>query len=620
MAGVHLTSPELLTFHGNPYVDFQLSDPVQVLENYLSEIKQQYLEYLRALRRPVPPQIQVVLGFPPLFDSSNDDSLLRTEIINYIQNFENGVLNVILKENLSHAFVRGIRAEDPVKHPTIVLDALDDYVVLYYGSKIQANGQSNLGDVIEMKDLGFEAGHRNVLDQLISAFERSGLNLDEYDRSDLDKQVTSPMRNGTYTLIKSNDIINITARANISEYQYNDLIASERDTLKSYITREVLEEKGIRNVVLMGDYLKNPVLKEFFTQNLEIEDKILVRDTVDKDEDFKTIVAGLNQIGIEEIKAREEAERRRREEEERRRQEEIRAQAERDGLMAEIRERCVDRDQQAEYEEIYIQRGERLGLPKEVVRWNIQEALKIAMLKPETASQSHIFRSQELVTSIPDTAANIPPETQEPVVPAVQESEPTRSLPSLTQLYEIRGVLPDTEFTTKKIFDNETKETFVLRMLPSKQMAEGDAWERFKKLYNKELKYYGELSDIKEVQEGKYYLRPFFERNTLRDFVRKTDLYNKGNIDDLSSSELKLVLQVMKEVSDLQVSHADLNENNILVIAKRKWGLQRDVMIRLVGFTSQDMSKEQMENQLHEMWGRLLGDEFYREFRKRFNI
>lgn len=620
IAGSALNKPEIYIIQGNYYTDYQNANPEEILHNNLSEIKQRYLDTLRSERKIVPARIPVVVGFSPFFSADENARSVRNGILDAIDSIDERSMEVIRTEYLSNAYLYGLQQADFTGSNNVVLDALDDQVMLYYGSqsgRVSQNGSAQ--ELVSIDGLGVEAGRKHVLEQLIAAFEKSGLALDEYDKADLSKQIVSPMRNGTYTIIKSNDIINITARANISERQYEDYMSYERAALKPYVSREALEEKGIQEVILMGNYLKNPVLKEYLVQELELEDRLVLSPSQEENADFKAILSGLHNLGVEEIRRREEEERRRREEEERRRQLELKAQADRDALMAEIREKCVDSDLQVEYEEMYIQRGERLGLPKEVIRWNIQEALKIAALKPESASPQQIFNSQELVAASAVTS-NSSRSSQTPSVPAIPSPSHDSGIPTIAELFEIRGVLPDTEFTTKKVFDKESKQILVLRMIPARSMNDADAMQRFTKLYNKELKYYGELSDIKVAAEGKYYFRNFIERNTLRDYIRKTDIYNKRDINDLSSGELKLILQVMKEVSDLQISHADLNENNILVVYKRKWGLQRDITISLVGFTSHDIPKEEMEKQVHDMWSRLLGDEFYQEFRKKFNI
>ena len=59
---------------------------------------------------------------------------------------------------------------------------------------------------------------------------------------------------------------------------------------------------------------------------------------------------------------------------------------------------------------------------------------------------------------------------------------------------------------------------------------------------------------------------------------------------------------------------------NVLVITKRKWNLQKNMAIKIIGFTSQDCSKEDMIQHTHKMFGRLLERSSIQIFGKSFNF
>ena len=117
-----------------------------------------------------------------------------------------------------------------------------------------------------------------------------------------------------------------------------------------------------------------------------------------------------------------------------------------------------------------------------------------------------------------------------------------------------------------------------------------------------------------------YYYREYIERQTLKQYVKKLGLTDKSTVEDLSSQDLKFILQIFKEVQDLPVAHANLSEENILVVSKRKWNLQKNLSIHFVGFTSDDISKAEMIKETHKMFARTLGDNFYKDFRKKFQL
>ncbi|MEL6252353.1 MAG: hypothetical protein AAFR87_10125 [Bacteroidota bacterium] len=191
---------------------------------------------------------------------------------------------------------------------------------------------------------------------------------------------------------------------------------------------------------------------------------------------------------------------------------------------------------------------------------------------------------------------------------------------SLSDLFSIKGTLPDAEFSTKKVMMVGDQELKSVRVLAAADLEDSDKVARFKKLHKKELSYYQDMSEITEAKEGLFYFRPYIERNSLKSYVKKSGLDNKMDIDELSSTDLKFILQVFKEIRELPTGHADLSEDNILVISKRKWNLQKNMEIKVVGFTSEDATAEQMLERTHEVFAGLLGDAFYQDFREKFQL
>jgi len=191
---------------------------------------------------------------------------------------------------------------------------------------------------------------------------------------------------------------------------------------------------------------------------------------------------------------------------------------------------------------------------------------------------------------------------------------------SLSDLFSIKGTLPDAEFSTKKVMMVGDQELKSVRVLSAADLEDEDKVARFKKLHKKELSYYQDMSEITEAKEGLFYFRPYIERNSLKSYVKKSGLDNKMDIDELSSTDLKFILQVFKEIRELPTGHSDLSEDNILVISKRKWNLQKNMEIKVVGFTSEDATAEEMLERTHEVFAGLLGDAFYQDFREKFQL
>ncbi len=616
--GLASNHSELLSVHGRSYIDFGSSGPQETLEKNLDDIKLAYCRVLQEAGSAIPEKIQLIVAYPKNFPQKSkevDEDPFLQKIIEEVAGDE---FDVIAAYENSQALISGLSKEAPqeIDSPRLILDSLDERVSVYYeglNGKAAENGKSK---VFFLDEVGMEPGRENILQKLVSSFQDAGLSIDETDIEDLRQQVKNPMRNGNFTLVKSNDLISITAKANLSQDGLEALMTQDHSKLGSFLQENDLNELGIKEVVVMGRYLKLPLIQEYLKENLQLEERLLGNQLLDENEELLTIFNGLSKLGDKELTKRLEEERRKKEELEQKRLKELQMQADRDALMIEIRESCVDPDLIEEYEATYTLKGEKIGLPKEVVIWNIQEAIRIAKLGANIPNKPEVFTSVSLVQ--PHIGkVEVPPQVSPD---SGKDTTPSNSVPILSSLFEVRGVLPDNEFQTKKVYDKKTKELRVLRLCSKQKKNDTESKKKFQHLYEKELAYYGELGDIKEVEEGSYYLRPYFERNTLKEYVRRTEISNKKSIEQLGSSELKLILMVMKEINDLQISHVDINENNILVITKRRWGMNKDMSIKLVGITSEDIPREDMIAQSHRMWERLLGEGFYKHFREKFNL
>ncbi|MEM7660017.1 MAG: hypothetical protein AAF399_28160, partial [Bacteroidota bacterium] len=201
-----------------------------------------------------------------------------------------------------------------------------------------------------------------------------------------------------------------------------------------------------------------------------------------------------------------------------------------------------------------------------------------------------------------------------------EEDNKDRPKVSLNDVFLIKGSLPDPEFSTKRVTFHADQEVRVVRVLGLREKEDDAKVAAFYKLYEKELKYYENLSEVSEAKEGTYYYRPFFERHTLADHIQKAGLDSKKRLEDLSSTDLKFILQVFKEVQELPITHANLSEENILILAKRKWNLQKNMEIKFVGFTSEEATKEEMIEQTHAVFAKLMGKKLYQDFRSKFQL
>ncbi len=836
IAGAKLNQAELIPIDGDKFISLRNQPFAKVLQQHLVDITNNYTEMRKKMGLQSQTKVPTAISLPVDADV-NGKTDYQHEIVNIFKSPQARNNQLIHIDYTPLSFFYGLEGHLKIsEEPCIVLEGMDDYVnICYYnideqkekevlkeldlikGTPFQNENYMRNGifNFVPIKNLGSAAGLLNLLKESELEFVKNGLKIDEQDKQEIRKQIYKPTRVKNITLQKTSGTVSILAELRISSQRYDDSLSINKSSLATRINHAKLEQLGIKHVLLLGDFLKNEALKDYFNKELRIGSKVFQLDSKVEEAEYHVIVNGLTSKTNEILKAKAEEERRRREEEERRRREEEerrrreaerKAQIARDNLLQEIRVQCTDPNNRSEYEQKYINQGIRLGIPKEVLTWNIQEAIKSATLDiPEkpiyaqnkaaevndyvdsqatsnsndagnlaekmvvqndappfytsnsnqaggvkntdkkqpsvSAKRSFINAATSNKNDLSSKGVNdkdLPSLRQDPISRPVGErsvseqimnrltsevqkkqikngpeslkeaslnarqavkenkktegsgktseigksdansasdtsttpagsnntngkdvvkknNEDTNNSPeviantkavatkgdiedklkksskkdqlelndansSLEEIFEIEGVLLDPEFITKKATHIITHDTKVVKILPRTELNKPERIAAFENLFKKELTYYQELSEIFEAKEGKYYFRTYIERNTLKDYVKKIGLDKKDHFDKLTSNDLKLILEVWREIKGLNVSHANLSEYNILVISKRKWNLQRETEIRLIGFTSVDCTVKEMEEQVHKIWAKLIGADIYLDFRKKFKI
>lgn len=798
LAGVKEGEAQLLELNGQTHISLSSQPLHQVLNENLSTICDAYAAKMSNSDSPIP----VAVAFP--IDCAEEQ---KKKVRDTIDQYQEGKMALQHETNLIVSFLYGIEDNENLsKENYAVVEGMDDYVHLCYhlkqeeeakdvkvhGSKALFTGESF--EFFPFKDFGRASGNEKVLSELLSEFSNAGLSVDVKGQTDLALQLMNPNNRQIYTISKQTDSVNLEAEVQLGKDKYNNLFTVNRDKIKEALSANVIGEKRIAKVWLLGEFMKNEFLKSYLEKELEVP--VVPVKTSSFEDEVALIISGLSArtqavLEAEKIRAMEEEKRKKDAEKREKISAELRIKKDREILLDEIRTLCIDPTKKEEYEAKFVSRGESLGIPDLVVKWNINEALTRVELEIqkqeiglvtdiETESISEKSEGEEITAPIeeekndeevfskkieeeknkdekgetlgttkkesfpsgndkkesdsnnnenrhPDDASkksekvpfsitpltdakNSNPTTQSdplkptelvavatlpeekikeetagkqvekdkanvaesPVAKAVNgngstknnktsnlngKSEPSSNgksevkppvadkteqtkkeakksdskkednkkhkdelLPSLNDLFSVKGALEDPEFTTKKVALREDQELKVIRILSVKDFDNKEKVEKFDKLYKKELAYYIEMSEISRSLEGKFYHRNYVERSTLKDYVSKIGLDKKLEVESLTSNDLKFILQVFKEVRELKVAHANLTEDTILVIAKRKWNLQKNVEIKFVGFTSEDCTNDEMIEQTHKVFSTLLGQEFYQDFRKKFDL
>lgn len=615
LAGVHGEKNQLLSFGTRKYLSFAGKPMLEALGSSLDKVANAYAQFKRTNGKSVEERIPTAVAFA-VGNQKKDGSIYDiNEVASFFKKKETVKFELFHVEHLPISYIRGVNGSTALaKESCIVLEALDDHLNLCYcnvpeSAKLngKAKGKNDLR-YISYQEIGQTAAISGIYNEVLKQFTQAGLALDAKTKDQLQTQVSNSLGKGfsdqTFKINRSAGKVTIKAELGMTARRQEEVSASNVTNLKERLSKDQIDSLGIKKVVLLGDYLDNRVFRDYLNKDLKLGSKLLAPNKAGWDGDYLSIVKGLGHSGAKAKQEHEERERIRKEEEERRKalEREQRLKAERDKLLEDIRRKCIDVSKKNEYEAKYVALGAKLNMPKEVISWNIQEALSSASLQKTPTYPS--FGGNSLTVS-----ANLPATTQ---------TVNGNKLKSLEEIFDIKGVLVDPEFATKKASLKGSAANKVVRLLDANAMGNPEKVARFERLYQKELIYYQELSEIKDALEGKYYYRDFIPRNTLREYIRKSGIDKRESFAKLSSKEIKFILKVVDEVRSLSVPHANLADSNILVIQEGL--LKRNTEIKFVGFTSEDCSSTQMLEKLHSVLGQIMKPKVYAEFRKNLNI
>ena len=763
-------SPKVVKFDGQWSINYEGKDIPTVLSRSWDTLVEAY-NSIHGDSSHLPMAVSFPAGF-------KDE--LKDEVKESLRTLAGDKFFLYHEDLIPHAFILGLHTRGQLEGKKfLALEAMDDYTNLWYVDVVkggmQVMGKENLSNfdnvrVEGIKEVGPSAGRGSQLSELIREFREAGLNLNLDAQTDLAHQLINPPSDFTFNINQSTASTTLKGKVKLSEEKFKELEVAKKEKLADFLSRERIDKDQIEHIYLIGPFFQNDILISYLEQELNLADKLLYLKPYDPKVEYETIIQGLHNGAVLTL----EAEERRQEAEEKERQEvakkeklkaELEAKDARELLFADIRKECVDPSRQEEYETMFIPKGEQLGIPDVVIKWNISEILSKISLEKEAENvgiinqngaqpiqeATHVPETPQVVTeALPEpevkneishaTVENIKTEvvqnghhetpiaeaveakkveenldkiskaieeevkeevkkegnsseqkaeaimgilednvanhsqngfhseaekTEEPKTETIQETKeeelPTseekteepvlstigaapiagnnevkpviklkenqgpnkpakKQLFSLGDIFSLKKDLPDTEFITKIVSFRGDSVNQTLRLLKDSSSLNSHQIEEFKKLHAKEVAHYETVSDISESKEGLYFYRPYIERNSLKNYLTKQGMNKKEHVDDLSSNELKFILMVFKEVRSLAQSHADLNEENILIQEKRTWSLAKNIEISFVGFTAKDATNAEMIEATHEAFSRIMGANFYQEFRKKFQL
>jgi hypothetical protein len=672
------STPQLLLFDEEPFLRYPDQSPLKGVDHYFPALVSAYREAAdHSGGQPIPLSIAL-----PTDISSADRAMVRQQFLQT----KSPAFELIHEDNLAVSFLMGMVASQRIEDQHVaVLEALEHHTNVCFFRPGPSHSEAELiklntpfsGEFFEshlLKDFGPVAGNGQVLSDLLKSFTQAGLKVDFKGQTDLAhqlEQVTSPFR---FQINQETERVTLAGEVRLSDDEYEQLMTSNRDRLQPFLNENVLKQQKTAHVLLLGDYLHQPSVLNYLKKDLKVGNR-LVEDVPEGDAAlFDIMLMGLasRSAQVQELIRLRKAEEARRAKLEA----EIKVKENREKLLERLQATCINPAKQEEYESEFVPLAVELGIPEVVIKWNISEALSRVSLDEEAAkagikaeapvpepkaksngsSPSQPARSERKATPEPERSSNPKSESKpvaapQPVVASngakgspvavaepkvntavktapemeVETDSSSRKKPALNAIFTLNDNLTGEEFPSRKATFKGDSTIKLVRLLPEEKQADSQAVKRFEALYEKEKTYYGplgEISEVSEAKEGRYYFRDFIERNTLKEYITRVGLDKKQKVEDLSSDDLKFILQVFKSVQELTVTHAQIDETNILVLNKRRGLLRRggQAEIRFTGFTSQSSTQEQMTQATHQAFARLMGTKFYTDFRKQFQL
>ncbi|MEO0897361.1 MAG: hypothetical protein AAFY71_13225 [Bacteroidota bacterium] len=471
LAGVQKPEQKLqmLTLNGQWFLNYEGKSIPQVLENNWQEIIQSYSHYHGGDE-----EVKLSLSFPASMDPAVRDSIHET-----IARLGGGKYQVFFEDNLALSFIHGLIERGEIEGTrTITLEALDDYLNIWKIDINQSDEEAIGRDALMarenvqvelVKGVGPSAGRSHLMSELIKEFQASGFSLNLDSQTELAHQLMAPNENYTFSITQKSATSEVTGTAKFDRDRFQELFTINRDRLGHYISGDKLREEDVKHVFLMGGFFQHEIMSHYLKNDLNIGSELVEIPYYEEKLEYETIMRGLfirTELVLQaEMKRMEhEAEEARRKEEEERKKEMVKAELEakdaRESLFSEIKRTCINPADQEQYEQMFIPRGEQLGIPDVVIKWNIGEILSKISLT-ETAQNIGIMEQNAMATPSPIVEEKIEEEEvqpeMEPQVEAFQEAEPAFTSP-VVEVEEIQEEIQEEPQAIEEVLEEVQEE------------------------------------------------------------------------------------------------------------------------------------------------------------------
>ena len=515
--------------------------------------------------------------------------------------------------------------------PTILFDAFDGDTL------ISTNFENDFSNELPrlMPTLGKNEGIKKIFNVFLKDFEHKNWELNKQQKENLERQIIDFLK---YKTLKIN-VIDANSESNtrlkLSESRYFDLLTSERNIIKniffSYKRFDIFEI----NLIFVSDFFDNGIFRDFVQHFFEKELVKKARLNFISDDAYLELLLRLMFKKSKSIPIKVPL---------------LEKTKLRKAFFQDIKRKCKDRKRYSDYTAKFLPKGRAIDVSEDVVVWHIRNALynpqslenigKIIQKKQvftQAPKEFIIPKSEQNVLQPPIVAVQRKPilieKEQQTALEAIENNRTfsqsitnnatqqssahdtgseadMATVVALSHLFVIQKWYATHEFLQFSGKLKSNNESVVVRVLKKQHQDTGK--DNFRVLHEREAAYYKNVSSLLQESFGWYYTSPFLEGELLETYIKRTGIDQKYTLNELTSSDLELILAIWKEVQSLPFN-CPLGKENFLVQTKRRLNFSKIIEIKIIGINTQTIDAEESEKRINAMLEALLGQSLYHE-------
>jgi len=583
-------------------------------ENLLKSIESALWKWKKE-HMPYAKRLPVFVVFP--MQAYLNDQSDRQAVIQYLSTHEG--IDYRGSEHVIASFMRGLATQKQIERKNIcVLDALGDFVHIYYHL---GRNKPPKADLRKLSGMGWLPGYHRMSEYALKELATQGFHGDRRAERQIMHQVVQLDAAGALEVQQNGEHVEVEGRVSIDQQTFDHLLLGNMKSLDGHLSEDYLHKFNIDYVYLIGDLFDREDFNMYICQHQSFQ-RFFNKPKVHSDSEvFETVQVGVARKVFKDISPV------------------LDIDTQRKRLMEEIDNSCVDESKRAEYIQAFVERGAVLGIPEAIIRWAVKKQLRpkpvVRAVTPQDnrqALQERLPReSKAEVVPAPSTVVGQHSEDQgslfkvrESDVPnAISEKKVEKEVFNeaallntihIDEIYSNKGLL-----FFKGRLKNSNK-LLVFRLLKNSDQSDEALVRRFNGLYGREFGYYSGVSPVVYALFGSYYYRFYIEGEPLHWHLRKRGMHEKRNLREFNSGDLKLIFKVWEVVNDLPFATKGLQEGNFIVSSPKKWSLNREPKVHIVGLDASDYTREKMNLDVHQMFERHLGKTVYHRLRDKLGL